>query len=53
VELGTALRFQAVPFLSRAESLLGFVEVAKEFSGNPHTPKETLIKLSAFHSYSG
>jgi hypothetical protein len=37
-ELSHALKLQAVPFLSRVESLLHFVDVAREFSGNPHTP---------------
>ncbi|HET6324474.1 MAG TPA: hypothetical protein VFG04_07220 [Planctomycetaceae bacterium] len=45
-ELGSALKLQAVPFLSRAESLLDFVEVAKSFSGNPHTPKVIAFALA-------
>jgi len=37
----------AVPFLSRAESLLGFVEVAKTFSNaNPHTAKAIAFSLA-------
>jgi hypothetical protein len=39
VELGAALKQRALPFLSRAKSLVDFVEVAKDFAGNPHTPK--------------
>ena len=45
-ELGSALKLQAVPFLSRIESLLDFVEVAKSFSGNPHTPKAIAFALA-------
>lgn len=47
-ELGEALKLQAVPFLSRAESLLDFVEMAKakEFSGNRHTPNAIAFALA-------
>jgi hypothetical protein len=45
-ELGTALKLQAMPFLSRVDSLLGFVEVAKSLSGNPHTPKAIAFALA-------
>lgn len=45
-ELGTALKLQAIPFLSRVDSLLGFVEVAKSFSGKPHTPKAIAFALA-------
>jgi hypothetical protein len=39
-EMAAALRIQAVPFLSRGKSLVGFVEEARSFeSGNPHIPK--------------
>ena len=38
-DLASAVEQQGVPFLRRAESLLGFVEVAKsKSSANPHTP---------------
>lgn len=38
-ELCTALTAQAVPFLSRAKTLVDFAEMAGSFSlGNPHTP---------------
>ena len=39
-ELSDALRMQAVPFLSRAKTLLDFAEMASSFSfSNPHTPR--------------
>jgi len=38
-EISAELKRQAVPFLARAKSLVYFVDVAKEFAGNPHTPK--------------
>jgi len=39
-ELCDALQMQAVPFLSRAKTLLDFAEMASSFSfNNPHTPK--------------
>jgi cytochrome c-type biogenesis protein CcmH/NrfG len=47
LQLGTALRQQAMPFLSRVESLLGFIEEAKSFSyGNPHTPNSIAFALA-------
>src|SRR5262249_49406583 len=45
-ELVAALKVQALPFLSHVESLLDFVEVAKAFSGNPHTPKAIAFALA-------
>jgi hypothetical protein len=36
--LSTELKRQAVPFLARAKSLVDFVDVAREFAGNAHTP---------------
>jgi len=46
-DLGAAIRRDAVPFLSRAESILGFVELAKSSStGNPHTPKAIAFALA-------
>jgi hypothetical protein len=47
VELTSAVKLQAVPFLSRVESLLDFVEVARSFSsGNPHTPRAIAFALA-------
>jgi hypothetical protein len=45
-ELGGVIKRDAVPFLSAAESLLGFVELAQSFSGNPHTPKLIAFALA-------
>jgi hypothetical protein len=46
-ELGTVIRRDAVPFLLRTESLLGFVEVAKSSSSvNPHTPMAIAFSLA-------
>ena len=45
-ELGSALKLQAVPFLSRVESLLDFVGLAKSFTLSPHTPKAIAFALA-------
>jgi hypothetical protein len=46
-KLGAAIRREAMPFLSRAESLLGFVEIARSFSyANPHTPMAIAFTLA-------
>lgn len=46
-EISTALKCEALPFLSCVESLLDFVEVAKSFStGNPHTPRAIAFALA-------
>jgi hypothetical protein len=45
-ELATALKLHAIPFLSRVESLYGFVEVARSYSGNPHTLRAIAFSLA-------
>lgn len=45
-QLSDSLKLTAVPFLSRVESLLDFVDVAREFPGNPHTPKAVAFALA-------
>ena len=45
-ELSTALKDQALPFLSQVKNLLDFVDMAKSFSGNPHTPKAIAFALA-------
>ena len=46
-ELSHALKLQAVPFLSRVKSVLDFVDVAREFSGNNlHTPRAIAFALA-------
>jgi hypothetical protein len=46
-ELGSALKLKAVPFLSSADSLLGFVEVVNLFSArNLHTPTAKAFALA-------
>jgi len=44
-ELGSALKLQAMPFLSRVESLLDFVDEARSSSGN-HTPRAIAFALA-------
>lgn len=47
VELGMALKLQAIPFLSCVTSLLDFVEMAKTFSqANPNTRKAIAYSLA-------
>jgi hypothetical protein len=46
VELALALNHQAVPFLSRVNSLIDFIEMAKSFSGNTHTAKAIAFSLA-------
>ncbi len=45
-ELTTALKQQAVPFLTSVKSLLHFVELAQSCSDNPHTPKSIAFALA-------
>jgi hypothetical protein len=46
-ELCTALTAQAVPFLSRAKTLVDFAEMAGSFPlGNPHTPMAKAFALA-------
>ena len=45
-ELTAMLKRNAIPFFSKTESLLDFAEVAKSFSGNPHTTKAIAFTLA-------
>ncbi|MES5485895.1 hypothetical protein QMZ05_24340 [Bradyrhizobium sp. INPA03-11B] len=46
VELGAALKEQAIPFLKEVDSLLAFANTAAAFPGNLHTPKAVAFALA-------
>ncbi len=45
-DLSIAIKEQALPILKAAESLEGFIDLAKRSWGNPHAPKSVAFALA-------